>query len=94
MGPLICYEQKNIKKKKNQDQCRDYIENVKLIWALYFYGVIIIIIIILGCVIVLVSKVGCFLFFSMSKGTIYLNNIQKIFLGKEPLASPLVSGNK
>jgi len=79
--------------KKNQEQCRDYIENVKLIWVLYFYGVIIIIII-LGCVIVLVSKVGCFLFFSMSKGTINLSNIQKIFLGKEPLAPPLVSGNK
>ena len=51
--------------KKNQEQCRDYIENVKLIWVLYFYGVIviIIIIIILGCVIVLVSKVGVFLVF-------------------------------
>ena len=46
MGPLICYEQ-NKKKKKNQEQCRDYIENVKLIWVLYFYGVIIII---FGCV--------------------------------------------
>ena len=48
--------------KKNQEQCRDYIENVKLIWVLYFYGVIVIIII-LGCVIVLVSKVGVFLVF-------------------------------
>ena len=47
MGPLICYEQNKKKKKKNQEQCRDYIENVKLIWVLYFYGVIIII---FGCV--------------------------------------------
>ena len=38
---------KTKKKKKNQEQCRDYIENVKLIWVLYFYGVIIII---FGCV--------------------------------------------
>ena len=37
---------KQKKKKKNQEQCRDYIENVKLIWVLYFYGVIIII---FGC---------------------------------------------